>query len=133
MYQLQLAQILVFVVVGFALPALGMILVAWLAQIILGYHRPTPLKTQPYECGMKPIQGAHVQFDIRYYLYALLFILFDIEIVFIVPWLMATDEVSASMGQPIFRSNRISNFYRHSCCRLSLRLEERRLGVGVDL
>ena len=102
MYQLQLAQILVFVVVGFALPALGMILVAWLAQIILGYHRPTPLKTQPYECGMKPIQGAHVQFDVRYYLYALLFILFDIEVVFIIPWLMATDEVSASMGQPFF-------------------------------
>jgi NADH:ubiquinone oxidoreductase subunit 3 (subunit A) len=46
---------------------------------------------------MKPIQEAHVQFDVRYYLYALLFILFDIEIVFIVPWLMATDEVSANL------------------------------------
>jgi NADH-quinone oxidoreductase subunit A len=102
MYQLQLLQILLFVVVGFALPALGMILVAWLAQIILGYHRPGLLKNQPYECGMKPIQGAHVQFDVRYYLYALLFILFDIEVVFIIPWLMASDSVSRSMGQIFF-------------------------------
>ncbi len=102
MYQLQTAQILLFVIVGFALPALGMILVAWLAQIILGYHRPGNLKNQPYECGMKPIQGAHVQFDVRYYLYALLFILFDIEVVFIIPWLMASDKVSQSMGQPFF-------------------------------
>ena len=109
-YQLQLVQILLFVFVGFALPALGMILVAWLAQIILGYHRPNPVKTQPYECGMKPIQGAHVQFDIRYYLYALLFILFDIEIVFIIPWLMATDWVSKTMNQPFFGPIEIAIF-----------------------
>jgi len=102
MYQLQLTQILIFVAVGFGLPALGMILVAWLAQLILGYYRPNPVKTQPYECGMKPIQEAHVQFDVRYYLYALLFILFDIEIVFIVPWLMASDEVSTSLKWPWF-------------------------------
>jgi NADH:ubiquinone oxidoreductase subunit 3 (subunit A) len=38
---------------------------------------------------MKPLEDAHVQFDIRYYLYALLFILFDIEIIFIVPWALA--------------------------------------------
>jgi NADH:ubiquinone oxidoreductase subunit 3 (subunit A) len=52
----------------------------------------------PYECGMKPMQGAHVQFDIRYYLYALLFLLFDIEIIFIIPWLLATDTVGVQMG-----------------------------------
>lgn len=110
MYQLQLAQILVFVAVGFALPALGMILVAWLAQIILGYHRPNAIKNQPYECGMKPIQEAHVQFDVRYYLYALLFILFDIEVVFIIPWLMATDEVSKAVGNPFFGPLEITMF-----------------------
>lgn len=102
MYDLQLIEILIFVGAGFALPAFGMILVAWLAQIIFGYHRPNPVKTQPYECGMKPLQEAHVQFDIRYYLYALLFILFDIEIVFIIPWILATDDVSKMMQQPFF-------------------------------
>lgn len=98
MYDLQLAQIGLFVLMGFALPALGMIFLAWILQIVLGYHRPNALKTQPYECGMRPLQEAHLQFDIRYYLYALLFILFDIEIVFIIPWLLATDMVGAAMN-----------------------------------
>jgi NADH-quinone oxidoreductase subunit A len=98
MYQLQLGQIGLFVLVGFALPAVGMILLAWGLQLFLGYHRPNAIKNQPYECGMKPMQGAHVQFDIRYYLYALLFILFDIEIVFIVPWILATDNIGRRVG-----------------------------------
>ena len=89
MYQLQVAEIFIFVLVGFALPALGMIGLAWVIQNLFGYHTPNPVKNQPYECGMKPLQEAHVQFDIRYYLYALLFILFDIEIIFIIPWAMA--------------------------------------------
>lgn len=87
---LHTVEIFIFVLCGFALPALGMIGVAWIAQNLLGYWRPNPLKNQPYECGMKPLQEAHVQFDIRYYLYALLFIIFDIEIVFLVPWAIAT-------------------------------------------
>jgi NADH-quinone oxidoreductase subunit A len=90
---LQLAQIIIFVVLAFALPALGMILLAWVLQLALGYHRPNSLKNQPYECGMRPLQEALVQFDIRYYLYALLFILFDIEVIFIIPWLLATDSL----------------------------------------
>jgi len=90
---LQLAQIIIFVLLAFGLPALGMILLAWVLQLALGYHRPNSLKNQPYECGMKPLQEALVQFDIRYYLYAILFILFDIEVIFIIPWLMATDSL----------------------------------------
>jgi NADH-quinone oxidoreductase subunit A len=90
---LQLAQIFIFVVLAFALPAVGMIFLAWVLQLALGYHRPNSLKNQPYECGMKPMQEALVQFDVRYYLYAILFILFDIEVIFIIPWLMATDSL----------------------------------------
>ncbi|CAN5359146.1 NADH-quinone oxidoreductase subunit A [soil metagenome] len=90
---LQLGEIFLFVAVGFALPALGMILLAWVLQLALGYHRPNSIKNQPYECGMKPMQEALVQFDVRYYLYAILFILFDIEIIFIIPWLLATDSI----------------------------------------
>jgi NADH-quinone oxidoreductase subunit A len=102
MYQLQLLQIAVFVAMGFLLPALGMIGLAWLFQIMLGYHRPNPVKNMPYECGMKPIQEAHIQFEIRYYLYVLLFILFDIEIIFIIPWALATDQVSTQLRFPLF-------------------------------
>lgn len=88
-YYLQIIQIGLFVIVGFALPAVGMIGLAYGLQLLFGYGTPNPLKNQPYECGMKPIQEAQVQFDIRYYLYALLFIVFDIEIVFLVPWALA--------------------------------------------
>lgn len=91
MYELQIAQIVIFVIAGFALPALGMIGLSYLLQFLFGYGRPNRLKNQPYECGMKPIQEAHMQFDIRYYLYALLFIVFDIEIVFLIPWALAAN------------------------------------------
>jgi len=72
-----------------ALVAVGLATVMVVLSTLLGRHRYSRAKFQPYECGMKPLQDAHVQFDIRYYLYALLFILFDIEIVFIVPWAIA--------------------------------------------
>ncbi len=110
MYQLQLAQIALFVLMGFALPALGMILLAWILQLMFGYHRPSKTKIQPYECGMKPLQDAHVQFDIRYYLYALLFILFDIEIVFIIPWALATDQVGKALNFKMFGPIEVSIF-----------------------
>jgi NADH-quinone oxidoreductase subunit A len=88
-YDLQIVEIVLFTVAGFALPALGMIGLSFLLQLMFGYGRPNPLKNQPYECGMKPIQEANVQFDIRYYLYALMFIVFDIEIIFMIPWAIA--------------------------------------------
>lgn len=110
MYHLQLAQIGLFVLMGFALPALGMILLAWVLQLMFGYHRPSKMKNQPYECGMKPLQEAHVQFDVRYYLYALLFILFDIEIVFIIPWALATDAVGQRFNAPFFGPIEIAIF-----------------------
>ncbi len=97
-YEIQVFQIILFVIAGFGLPAVGMIGLAWIIQKSLGYHRPNAMKTQPYECGMKPLQEALVQFDIRYYLYALLFILFDIEIVFIIPWALATDSLGKALN-----------------------------------
>ena len=98
MYQLQVAEIILFVLVGFALPALGMVGLAWVIQIFFGYHRPNIIKNQSYECGMPPLQDAHVQFDVRYYLYALLFIVFDIEIVFLVPWAVTTGSMKQYMN-----------------------------------
>jgi NADH-quinone oxidoreductase subunit A len=97
MYQIQLAQIFLFTLMGIALPALGMIGLSWLLQVTFGYHRPNPEKLQPYECGMKPIQEAHLQFDIRYYLYALLFIVFDIEIIFLVPWAVSSNVLGSQL------------------------------------
>src|SRR5580658_10280049 len=100
MYELQVAEIILFVIVGFALPGLGMIGLAWVVQNFFGYHTPNAVKNQPYECGMAPLQEAHLQFDIRYYLYALLFIIFDIEIIFILPWALTTGWMKEAMGSP---------------------------------
>lgn len=53
---------------------------------ILRPHNPNPEKNSTYECGEKTIGAAWVQFDIKYYLYALLFVIFDVEAVFLIPW-----------------------------------------------
>ena|SRR5437660_724546 len=52
----------------------------------LGPRRPTPLKDAPYESGMPPLGGAHERFSVKFYLVAMLFIVFDIETVFLWPW-----------------------------------------------
>ena len=53
---------------------------------LLGYRRPTPAKLQAYECGMAPVGDARERFSVKFYLVAMLFILFDVEAVFLYPW-----------------------------------------------
>lgn len=53
---------------------------------LLGPKRPSAEKLAPYECGFAAFQDARMQFDVRYYLIAIQFIIFDLEIIFIVPW-----------------------------------------------
>ena len=52
----------------------------------IGYRRPTPAKMSPYECGMTPVGDARERFSVKFYLVAMLFILFDVEAVFLYPW-----------------------------------------------
>jgi len=54
--------------------------------VLLGPHRPDPEKRSPYECGFEAFEDARMKFDVRYYLVAILFILFDLEIAFLFPW-----------------------------------------------
>ena len=56
---------------------------------ILGPHNPTPEKSAPYECGMPPVGDARERQSIRFYLIAMIFLLFDIEIAFLYPWALA--------------------------------------------
>ena len=65
---------------GVALVSLG-----WL----LGPRRPDAQKNSPYECGFEAFEDARMKFDVRYYLVAILFILFDLEIAFLLPWAIA--------------------------------------------
>ena len=53
---------------------------------LLGPQRPESEKLSPYECGFEPFEDARMQFDVRYYLIAILFIAFDLEIAFVFPW-----------------------------------------------
>ena len=65
----------------------SMVLVSWLFQRLrVRPSKPDPVKSEIYECGMETIGGRWVQFNFRYYLYALLFLLFDVTAVFIYPW-----------------------------------------------
>ncbi len=73
--------ILVMVVVAFAFAAIALIVSA-----ITGPRRPNPSKLAPYESGMPPFGSARRRISIKYYLTAVLFILFDIEIIFFYPW-----------------------------------------------
>jgi NADH-quinone oxidoreductase subunit A len=82
------------VMVGsFYFPILFFILLACLmgsammiAGRLLGRHKPYVQKNSPYECGFEAFEDARVKFDVRYYLIAILFILFDLEIAFLLPW-----------------------------------------------
>ena len=53
---------------------------------LLGPRRPQPEKSAPYECGFDAFEDARMRFDVRYYLIAILFIIFDLEIAFVFPW-----------------------------------------------
>ncbi len=67
------------------LVAVGMLLTSYL----LGPKRLTAVKQMPYESGMDPIGDARQRFDVRYYLVAIVFLLFDVELLFLYPWAVA--------------------------------------------
>lgn len=60
---------------------------------ILGPYRPSKEKNDPYECGFPAFADARMQFDVRYYLVAILFIIFDLEIAFLFPWAVVAKKV----------------------------------------
>jgi NADH-quinone oxidoreductase subunit A len=76
--------ILVAIVIGVIPVALG---------ALLGPHKPDPEKLSPYECGFEAFEDARMKFDVRYYLVAILFILFDLEIAFLFPWAVVINEI----------------------------------------
>jgi NADH-quinone oxidoreductase subunit A len=63
---------------------------------LLGPRKTTPVKEMPYESGMDPIGDARQRFDVRYYLVAIVFLLFDVELLFLYPWAVAQWSLSAA-------------------------------------
>ncbi len=80
--------ILIFIVLGF---------VFGVAPLIVGFvmapNRPDDEKLSPYECGFEAFEDARMRFDVRYYLVAILFIIFDLEIAFLFPWAVVLKEI----------------------------------------
>lgn len=73
--------ILIFAVAGFTLLAVNLVL-----GLFVRPNKPSPEKGEVYECGEQPIGSAWVQFDVRFYVVALLFVIFDVELAFFFPW-----------------------------------------------
>ena len=86
-YFQQYGLIAILSVIAVVIPA-SMLILSWLASFIrLRPNKPNPVKSQVYECGVEPIgKGRWAQFKFRYYVYALLFFIFDVEVVFLYPW-----------------------------------------------
>jgi NADH-quinone oxidoreductase subunit A len=74
------------------------------ASIILGPQRPNKEKLSTYESGMKPVGTTRERISIKYYLVAMLFIIFDLEVLFIYPWAVQFKELFAEFGMSVFIS-----------------------------
>jgi NADH-quinone oxidoreductase subunit A len=84
----QYLPVILFLIVG---AAFGFIMIT--IGFILGPHRPDSEKLSPYECGFEAFEDSRMKFDVRYYLVAILFILFDLEIAFLFPWAVVLNKI----------------------------------------
>jgi NADH-quinone oxidoreductase subunit A len=80
--------VLLFILVGLGVGVAPMVLGKLLAP-----NKPDPEKLSPYECGFEAFEDARMKFDVRYYLVAILFILFDLEIAFLFPWATVINDI----------------------------------------
>jgi NADH-quinone oxidoreductase subunit A len=80
--------IMIFIAIGIAIGVLPI-----LAGFLLAPHKPDSEKLSPYECGFEAFEDSRMRFDVRYYLVAILFIIFDLEIAFLFPWAVVLDTI----------------------------------------
>src|SRR5215203_4811815 len=78
----------IFLVVALVFPVIPLILSSFINP-----KNPNRVKLQPYESGVETIGPTHIQFRTRYYLYALIFVIFDVEVLFLFPWAVAFDQL----------------------------------------
>ena len=84
--------ILLFLAIGTAVGVGAIVASGGLARLS-GAHQPDSEKLSPYECGFEAFEDARMKFDVRYYLVAILFILFDLEIAFLFPWAIVLQDI----------------------------------------
>jgi NADH-quinone oxidoreductase subunit A len=86
--------VLIFLVVAAGLALVLLVLGTGLGRYFSRFHRD-PAKLSPYECGFEAFEDTRTKFDVRYYLVAILFIVFDLEIAFLFPWAVALGKIGA--------------------------------------
>lgn len=84
----EFGRVLIFLIIGGVFVAAGLIF----ARLIRP-HRPYPSKLSTYECGEEPIGNSRVRFNVRFYVVALIFLIFDVEVVFLFPWALVFNEL----------------------------------------
>jgi NADH-quinone oxidoreductase subunit A len=84
--------VLLFLAVGCAV-GIGALVTSGVLTRLTGVNNPDSEKLSPYECGFEAFEDARMKFDVRYYLVAILFILFDLEIAFLFPWAIVLQEI----------------------------------------
>ena len=81
--------VLIFLLIAAAFPVGGLLV----SNLVLQLKKPEKVKLEPYECGIKPETSARERFSIRFYVLALLFVVFDVETVFLFPWAVLYDKL----------------------------------------
>ena len=87
--------VLLFILVGIGVGVVPQVL-GYFFSSAAGFDKPDAAKNSAYECGFEAFEDARMKFDVRYYLVAILFILFDLEIAFLFPWAVALKEIGAA-------------------------------------
>ncbi|ATX78878.1 NADH dehydrogenase subunit A [Mariprofundus aestuarium] len=82
------APIFIFIIIAFAMGAAPLVLTLFLAE-----QKPNAEKLSAYECGFEAFEDARLQFDVRFYLLAILFVVFDLESAFLFPWAIVLDQI----------------------------------------
>lgn len=77
----------------FLVIALGFTIAGLVTAFLVRASAPSPNKTTTYECGEEPVGNAWIQFNMRYYLFALIFVIFDVEVIFLYPWAVTFKEM----------------------------------------
>ena len=102
--------------------AAAIVTLSWL----IGQHKPGRAKMSPYECGVQPIGDARGRFSVKFYLVGMLFILFDVEAVFLYPWAVILRELK------MFGFWEMLVYIARRPDRSFLRLEKRRPRLGIE-
>ena len=110
----------------FVLIAVGFAIFTLLVSRLVHAEKPNAVKLEPYECGIEPSSDARDRYSIRYYLIAMLFVIFDVETMFMFPWAVSLDRLA------LFGLDRDVRLPVHPGCRLLLRVEEGRARVAID-